>query len=237
MSKNVAVILAAAGSSTRFGDPNFKKVYALLAGRAVWLHSADIFLEHPRVGQVIVVVHPDDREMFKEKYSAATAMMGIEIAHGGNERWQSVQNALEKVKPNMEWVAIHDAARPCIAPQWVDSVFEGAEATGAAILATPIHGTIKRAGSKSTIEATVPRDHLWQAQTPQVFRKELLTKAFAQRGNLLPTDDAQLVEKTGVEVRLVLGSPLNVKITAKEDLRFAELALKALPQKKGFPFL
>lgn len=69
MSKNVAVILAAAGSSTRFGDPNFKKVYALLAGRAVWLHSADIFLEHPRVGQVIVVVHPDDREMFKEKYS------------------------------------------------------------------------------------------------------------------------------------------------------------------------
>lgn len=134
--------------------------------------------------------------------------MGIQIAHVRNERWQSVQNALEKVKPNMEWVAIHDAARPCIAPQWVDSVFDGAEATGAAILATPIHGTIKLAGLKIDHRGNrSSRDHLWQAQTPQVFRKELLTKAFAQRGNPLPTDDAQLVEKQGWKCDLFWAAP------------------------------
>ncbi len=196
-----------------------------------------MFLDHPRVGQVIVVIHPDDRELFREKFSAGIAMMGIEVASGGNERWQSVQNALEKVREGMEWVAVHDAARPCLAPSWFDAVLEGAERTGAAILASPIHGTIKKAKEDKSIAETVSRENLWQAQTPQVFRKSILLKAFAQRGSLQPTDESQLVEQSGTKVQLIEGSPLNIKITAKEDLRFAELALKALPQKKGFPFL
>lgn len=235
--KDVAVILAAAGASTRFNDPHFKKVFTLLSGRAVWQHSADVFSDHPRIGQVIVVISPEDREMFREKYGASLAMMGIEMALGGAQRWQSVQNALEKVRDDMKWVAVHDAARPCITSKWIDQVLEAAVPTGAAILASPIYGTIKRSDGQGMISDTVSRDNLWQAQTPQVFRKETLTKAFAQRGSLQPTDEAQLVEQSGVKVKLVEGSPLNIKITCKEDLRFAELAMKALPQSRGFPFL
>ena len=191
------MIVAAAGKSTRFGDPHFKKVFGLLAGRAVWLHSVDVFSDHARIGQIIISIDPADREMFQEKYAASAAMMGIEVSMGGGERWQSIQNALEKVRPSMEWIAVHDAARPCIANTWIDAVLEGAEETGAAILATPINGTVKRSDDGKSIASTISRDRLWQAQTPQVFRKDLLLKAYASRGSLQPTDDAQLVETVG----------------------------------------
>jgi 2-C-methyl-D-erythritol 4-phosphate cytidylyltransferase len=234
--KNVAVILAAAGKSTRFGDPFSKKVFTLVSGRAMWLHSADILLDHPRVGQLILVIDRDDYETFREKFSASIAMMGIEIAWGGGERWQSVQNALEKVRPEMKLVAVHDAARPCLARSWLDRVIERADETGAAILATEIFGTVKKVDRSQKIVSTVDREGLWQAQTPQVFERALLGQAYAKRGTLQPTDEAQLVEQTGRSIAIVPCSPLNIKITTKEDLKFAELAMKALPKSRGFPF-
>jgi 2-C-methyl-D-erythritol 4-phosphate cytidylyltransferase len=179
---------------------------------------------------------PGDREFFQEKFAAAAVMMGVEVAWGGAERWESVQNALTKIRPDLKWVAIHDAARPCLSTVWLDAVLEGAKTTGAAILATPIHGTVKRVDDRQRIETTVPRDRLWQAQTPQVFRYDVLTRAFASRGSLACTDESQLVESLGQAVQVVPGSLLNVKITNKEDLRFAEQALKSLPKKTGFTF-
>ncbi len=231
-----AVILPAAGRSTRFRDPHYKKPFAVLGGKAVWLHSAERFLNRNDVKQVIVVIADEDREEFSRKFGANLAIMGVDVCQGGAERADSIQNALARVRDEVDFIAVHDAARPCLADKWIDQVFAAAEQTGAAILAVPISATLKRAakGAKgaSVIAETVDRSGLWEAQTPQVFRRDLLNKAYAARGGASPTDDAQLIEKLGVPVTLVEGSPMNVKITTKDDLRLAEQILKALPKPK-----
>ena len=226
------VILAAAGQSSRFQDANYKKPFAPLAGRAVWLHSAEKFLERSDVKQVVIVVAPEDREAFVEKFGANLAFMGVTLAEGGAHRADSVRRGLEKLAPEIDFVAIHDAARPCIATPWIDRVFETGARTGAAILATPVVGTLKRVGPDNTITETVDRTGLWEAQTPQVFSRDLLVRAFAVRQDGQPTDEAQLVEGLGQRVTVVPGSPINLKITSREDLRLAEQAIKALPKPK-----
>jgi 2-C-methyl-D-erythritol 4-phosphate cytidylyltransferase len=227
-----AVILPAAGKSSRFRDKNYKKPFAPLAARAVWLHSAEKFLHRKDVKQLLVVVSPEDREYFDFKFSSNVAILGIDVVEGGKERADSIQNALARVKADIEFVAVHDAARPCIADEWITRVFEAAERSGAAILGVPVGSTLKRVGGDHKIVETVARDNLWEAQTPQVFRRQLLLDAYARRQNLAATDDAQLVEKLGHAVTVVTGSPINMKITTNEDLRLAEQALKALPKPK-----
>ncbi len=228
------VILAAAGQSSRFQDAHYKKPFAPLAGRPVWMHSAEKFLERDDVKQVVIVVSPDDREAFLEKFSANLAFMGITFAEGGAQRADSVRNGLKKLLPEINMVAIHDAARPCVAAAWIDAVFEAGGRTGAAILAIPVVGTLKRVGADSIIAETVDRTGLWEAQTPQVFSREVLTRAFAHAAahDSQPTDEAQLVESIGQKVTVVRGSAINLKITSSEDLRLAEQALKALPKSK-----
>ncbi len=227
MPQDTAVILAAAGKSSRFGQPFLKKVYAMMGGKPVFQQSASIFAEHPAVAQQLLVVHPDDREMLRSKFAATIAMMGMEVVFGGEERWQSVENALAKLSPSIEFVAVHDAARPLVPANDFDRVLQAAREHGAAILGEPIHGTVKRADADGWIEATVPRERLYQAQTPQVFRRDWLVAAYANRKEAHPTDDAQLVEASGKRVRIVAGSRINLKITTQEDLRWAEMALKA----------
>ena len=212
-------------------DKHYKKPFAPLAGRAVWLHSAERFLNRRDVVQVILVISPEDREDFNFKFASNIAILGIEVIHGGAERADSVAAALARVKPTADLVCVHDAARPCLTDAWIDEIFHAAEKSGAAIFAVPVTNTLKRVvGGK--IEATVPRDGLWEAQTPQVFRRQLLLDAYARREGLSATDDAQLVERLGHPVTVVPGSPMNMKITTRDDLRLAEQALKALPKPK-----
>jgi 2-C-methyl-D-erythritol 4-phosphate cytidylyltransferase len=227
-----ACILPAAGKSSRFKDKNYKKPFAPLANRAVWLHSAERFLHRDDVKQVILVISPEDREYFDFKFSSNVAILGIQVVVGGAERADSVMNALARVEPDVQYVAVHDAARPCLADEWITRAFEAAERSGAAILAMPVSATLKRVRSDQTIEETVSREKLWEAQTPQVFRRELLLEAYAKRGNFNATDEAQLVERIGHAVTVVNGSPLNLKITTQDDLRLAEQALKVLPKPK-----
>jgi 2-C-methyl-D-erythritol 4-phosphate cytidylyltransferase len=227
-----AVILPAAGKSRRFRDQHYKKPFAALEGRPVWMHVADRFANRSDVAQTLLVIAPEDREYFAEKFGGNAAMLGIEVVEGGEERYDSVQRALERVNPDIDFIAVHDAARPCIAAEWIDAVFAAAERSGAAILAAPVHGTLKRANADQTIAETVARDKLWEAQTPQVFRRQLLIDAYARRGSLPATDDAQLVERLGQKVTIVTGSPMNIKITTKEDLRIAAALLKVLPRPK-----
>ena len=227
-----AVILPAAGRSSRFKDPTYKKQFAILGGRAVWLYSAERFLNRNDVVQTILVISPDDREYFNFKFASNVAILGIEVVYGGAERAESVQNALARVKPQADFVCIHDAARPCLVDDWVDRVFEAAVRTGAAIFALPVSNTLKRVGPDHVIQETIARESLWEAQTPQVFRRDLLLEAYAKREGFPATDDAQLVERLGQKVTVVPGSPINLKIATKEDLRFAEQALKALPKPK-----
>lgn len=226
-----AVILPAAGKSSRFHDKHYKKVFAPLGGRAVWLHSAEKFVNRDDVKQVILVVSPDDMEYFREKFGANAAILGVEAVEGGARRADSVAAALARVSGDVDFIAVHDAARPCICDEWIDKVFEAAEKHDAAMFAVPVSGTLKRVGKNMEIEETISRDNLWEAQTPQVFRRQLLLDAYAA-DDLNVTDDAQLVERTGQAVKIVPGSPINLKIATKEDLRLAERALKALPKPK-----
>lgn len=227
-----AVILPAAGKSSRFRDKHYKKPFAPLENRPVWLYAAERFLNRDDVRQVIIVIAREDLESFQQKFAANIAILGIEVVLGGASRSESVANALAKVRPDVDYVAVHDAARPCLANEWIDSVFAAAQKTGAAILALPVAGTLKRVGPDQIIQETVAREGLWEAQTPQVFRRPLLLEAHARRGKFEATDDAQLVERLGHPVAVVAGSPVNLKITTKEDLRLAAHALKALPKPK-----
>ena len=228
-----AVILPAAGSSSRFRDKHYKKPFIQLAGKAVWQHAAERFLARNDVKQVLLVVAEEDRHDISEKYGANLALMGVELVTGGQERGDSVRNALARVSPEHEFVAIHDAARPCLTDDWIAQVFAAARNSGAALLAVPVASTLKRVAPDHKVQETVSRANLWEAQTPQVFRRSLLLDAYARHGGGSATDDAQLVERLGHVVTVVPGSALNLKITTKDDLRLAEAVLKVLPKPKG----
>lgn len=227
-----AVILPAAGRSSRFHDKYYKKPFAQLAGRAVWIHAAERFIKRDDCVQTILIISAEDREQFEMKFSANAAIMGIEVVDGGAERADSVENALARVKEDVDFIVVHDAARPCVAEPWIDAVFDAAEKQDAAMLATPVTGTLKRVAKDHRVEETVSREGLWEAQTPQVFRRELLLEAYAKRDGFAATDDAQLVERLGRPVAVVSCSPLNLKITTRDDLRLAEQVLKVLPKPK-----
>ncbi|MBN1588441.1 MAG: 2-C-methyl-D-erythritol 4-phosphate cytidylyltransferase [Pirellulales bacterium] len=227
-----AVILPAAGRSSRFKDKHYKKPFAPLANRAIWIHSAERFINRDDVIQVILVIAAEDRDDFDFKFASNVAILGIDVVEGGAERADSIEAALARVKPEADFVCIHDAARPCLADVWIDRVFEEVQRSQAAILAIPVSSTLKRVGADNRVEETVSRARLYEAQTPQAFARELLLEAYAQRDGFAATDDAQLVERLGKPVSIVPGSPVNMKITTREDLRLAEQAMKALPKPK-----
>jgi 2-C-methyl-D-erythritol 4-phosphate cytidylyltransferase len=237
-----AVILAAAGRSTRFGDPKQKKIYAEIEGRAVWLHALDSFLTHGEVEQIIVAIAPEDREMFDRRYHDKVAFLNLEVIEGGAERSDTVARALARVRPACQFVAIHDAARPCLTEEMVTAVFSAAREHGAALLAIPVRDTVKRSPDGKFSTETVPRKDLFLAQTPQVFRREWLEEAFARRSTLEGerTDDTQLVEALGHSCAIVPGSNLNLKITTQDDLRLAgailQMQSKSHRQSSGHPF-
>src|SRR5262245_11667563 len=212
------VILPAAGRSSRFKDKE-KKPFVNLDGRAIWLRSAELFVAREDVAQTIIVIAPDDQEMFRRRFGANLAFMNVQIASGGAERFESVANAIALVKPEVDFIAIHDAVRPCLTETLVSSVFAKAIETGAAILAAPVSETIKQSDGKSQIQATVSRQGLWLAQTPQVFRRDWLEAAYAERSKVQGpiTDDAQLVEAAGHKIHLVEGPGTNIKVTSKSD--------------------
>lgn len=228
-----AVILPAAGKSTRFRDKE-KKPYADLDGRPVWLRTAELFVSRDDVCQCFLVIDPSDEEMVRRKYGANLAFLNISLVHGGTERFESVANALKKLKDEVEYVAIHDSVRPCVTAEMIDKVFLQATKTGAAILAVPLADSLKRGSSAEpfVIEQSLPRERLWLAQTPQAFSKELLLKAY-QKIPLGVTDDSQVIEATGTKVSIVTGSLSNIKITTKDDLFLADAILKSRAKPKG----
>jgi 2-C-methyl-D-erythritol 4-phosphate cytidylyltransferase len=228
-----AVILPAAGKSSRFKDKE-KKPYSNLDGRAVWLRSAEVFVARDDVCQTLLVIAPEDQEMFERRYRANILFMNVQVVLGGAERFESVANAIAKLNPAAEFVAIHDAVRPCLTTELIDDVFASAIANGAAMLGVPVNDTVKTADAQRKVTGTMSREGLWLAQTPQVFRRDWLVDAYAKRSSIKATitDDAQLVEAGGHLVYLVPGESTNIKITNKADLYQAEAILKSRPEKK-----
>jgi 2-C-methyl-D-erythritol 4-phosphate cytidylyltransferase len=225
-----AVILPAAGRSSRFGDPRQKKIYAELEGRAVWLRAVEPFVNRDDVGQIILAIAPEDRELFDRRYRASVIFMNIKVIDGGNQRCDTVARALEVLDDGCDYVAVHDAARPCLSTELIDAVFAAALEHGAAVPAAPVSETIKRAEDGRFATETVSRAGLYLAQTPQTFDRSLLCRAYASRAETRAdvTDDCQLVEALGQRVALVAGSTLNIKITTQLDLKLAAAILPLL---------
>jgi len=221
---SVAVIIPAAGGSTRFGGPQ-KKPFVSLGGKPLWQRSAELFWHRPDVSRVYLVLSHDDRDEFRGRFGHLLMFVNCELVDGGAERFESVHNALKLVPEDVEFVAVHDAVRPLTTTAMIDEVFAVAVKSGAAMPAVAVADTLKRVESM-TITGTVPREHLWQAQTPQVFRRDWLVEAYAKRSGTV-TDDAQLLEALGHAVVVVPGSVFNFKITTQDDLKLAEAVVKS----------
>jgi 2-C-methyl-D-erythritol 4-phosphate cytidylyltransferase len=220
-----AVILPAAGRSSRFGDQRGKKPFIDLGARPVWLWSAEAFRQRDDVRQIIIVVSADDRAWFEATFEEELrSIEGLQVVTGGAERVDSVAGGLETVGDEIDFVAVHDAARPLISAEVIAAVFAAAIGQGAAIPAIPISSTVKRVRDDAIVE-TVDRSELWLAQTPQVCRRDWLIEAFAKRGDRQFTDEAQMLEAIDKPVAVVEGSPANLKITTADDLRVAAALL------------
>ncbi|HET7764089.1 MAG TPA: 2-C-methyl-D-erythritol 4-phosphate cytidylyltransferase [Burkholderiales bacterium] len=220
-------LVPAAGSGSRFGVAGPKQ-YSLLAGQTMLRHAVERLLAAPQVEVVFVVLAPADTEFRRHDWSA----FGERIAPlycGGASRRDSVLNGLvaaaSAVDPN-DWMLVHDAARPCLGRAELLRLIDdaGRDEVGG-ILAVPVSDTLKRAGEEGRILETEPRDHLWHAQTPQMFRHGMLLKAL--RDALHVTDEAEAIEALGYRPKLVEGSTENLKITFASDLRVAEGILRS----------
>jgi 2-C-methyl-D-erythritol 4-phosphate cytidylyltransferase len=238
---NIAVIICAAGSSKRFVknqrhnlEAVKKKQFADIGGRPAFLRSIEFFAGRDNVKQIIMSIPAEDEEMFKITHGANLSFHGVKLCLGGTERFETVAKALELVKDDIDLVAIHDAVRCCLTEQWVDEVFKTAEKTGAAMLACPVAATLKKVENGKIVK-TVDRTGMYEAQTPQVFKKDLLKKAYANLEKLDKTkisDDAQLVEALGYEVSIVETDSSNIKITTKSDIAIAEAIIKSRTKDK-----
>jgi len=224
--QRLALIVPAAGASARMGGDVRKPLIKLL-GRPVICHALKRFQGLDGLRQVIVVAHPDDLQSIRASYWPQLREAGAtHLVAGGARRQDSVACGVAALDPDIDVVLIHDAVRPFVSRRAIDESIAKAVQHGAAIVALPVTDTVKRAHGETAVE-TVPRDALWAAQTPQVFRKKLIQSALdaALSDGFECTDDAQLVERLGAEVKLVRGSHENFKITTPEHLRMAEALL------------
>src|SRR5471030_302123 len=225
MSERFFGLIPAAGAGQRMGQPTPKQ-YLLLLGRPVLYHSVNALLVGGRIDTVFVVLAPGDREFRQHDW----AEFGERIAPlycGGATRHDSVLNGLvaaSSTAQSEDWMLVHDAARPCLGQRELRCMLAAlATHDVGGILAVPVADTLKRADVAGQIVATEPREHLWQAQTPQMFRHGLLLHALGRTGMM--TDEAGAVEALGLKPKLVQGSTANLKITYAEDLQLAEIIL------------
>ncbi len=223
---SVAALVLAAGRGERLGA-TVPKAFVLLAGRPLLLHAFWALAASESVDRLLPVVARADLGRFSALGDWLSAIDGImPPVTGGRERQDSVRAGLAALPEDVEWVAVHDAARPLVRPADVDRVVAAARQHGAAILGLPVRDTIKRV-REGQIRATPPRPECYAAQTPQVFRVELLREAIekAAAERFLGTDDAELVERLGVPVAVVDGDASNIKVTDSDDLKAAERLL------------
>jgi 2-C-methyl-D-erythritol 4-phosphate cytidylyltransferase len=226
VTKAYALIPAAgSGSRVRAAVP---KQYLEIAGRPLLYYALRPLARHPRIEQVFVVLAPGDTHF----RSCDWREFGVKVEPlycGGVTRTASVFNGLvaarDMIGPS-DWVMVHDAARPCLSDEALDRlvVEAGGDETGG-LLAVPVSDTLKRANPDLHVAETEPREHLWLAQTPQMFRYRVLIEALRLADPEVATDEAQAIEGVGLKPRLVMGETRNLKVTYPEDLGVAELIL------------
>lgn len=245
----VSMIIPAAGRGQRFGAD---KLSQDLDGRPVLVRTIEAFTRREEVVQIIVAGPPEHYDLFVDRFGPVLGFHGVDVVQGGTiDRWETVTRALAVVRDDVTHVGVHDAARPCVSQSMLDRVFEAAARLEAVIPGVAISSTVKEvdrqrsqdvaatdaladailgAETADRIEAlpvtrTVPRDGLMVAQTPQLFRGDLLARVAAEGMMDGVSDDASAVERLGVDVHVVPGDPCNIKITQPEDLQLAAAIL------------
>jgi 2-C-methyl-D-erythritol 4-phosphate cytidylyltransferase len=228
---SVLAIIVAAGRGVRMGAGG-PKAFLPLGGLTLLERSLSLFLSHPRIDRVVAAV-PDPGEARRLLGPPAARVV---LVRGGATRQDSVRCALQAI-PSVEdeIILVHDAARPLVTRAIIDAVIASAEVTGASIPGVVPPDTIKELDEQGAVAATLPRERVRLAQTPQGFRGDVLREAYARAGRdgFAGTDDASLVERTGRTVVLVEGSPRNIKITTPADLELAEAILERDRKEEG----
>ena len=229
-SQTADAIIVAAGESRRMG-PGPSKVLRLIAGKSLMAHTLEVFQHSPLIRRIVVVGRESDQPQVEELIEAG----GFSKAQGhwcpgGAHRAGSVHNGLKKLHSlgSPDWVLIHDAARPFLPSHLIKASLEAARSTGASIVALPVKDTIKEADTERLVVRTLDRTRLWQMQTPQTFRFDLVWSCFESSSGqeqAVWTDDGMAVENQGVQPVLVPGDVCNFKITTPEDMLYAEFLL------------
>jgi 2-C-methyl-D-erythritol 4-phosphate cytidylyltransferase len=228
---NVSVIIPAAGLGTRMGREKSgvsRKQFMLLDGAPILIHTIRKFLRCPSVKEIVIALRAEDMDWARELVATEKPAKPVRVVEGGDSRQESVEHALATLAPGTELVAVHDAVRPFIDPEIIEKVIAEAAHSGAAIVGIVPVDTVKQMHKKDKIKSTLPREHLVMAQTPQVFRFDLLKEAFAsaRADQFTGTDEASLVERLErVDVSVVQGSDRNIKITKPTDMELAHLFL------------
>ncbi|XP_016443222.1 2-C-methyl-D-erythritol 4-phosphate cytidylyltransferase, chloroplastic [Nicotiana tabacum] len=222
--KSVSVILLAGGKGKRMGA-SMPKQYLPLLGQPIALYSFFTFSRMPQVKEIIVVCDPSYQDIFED--AKENIQVELKFALPGKERQDSVYSGLQEVDSNSKLVCIHDSARPLVWTEDVEKVLKDGWLVGAAVLGVPAKATIKEANSESFVVKTLDRKTLWEMQTPQVIKPELLKKGFelVNREGVEVTDDVSIVEHLKHPVYITEGSYTNIKVTTPDDLLLAERIL------------
>ncbi|WP_313991230.1 2-C-methyl-D-erythritol 4-phosphate cytidylyltransferase [uncultured Selenomonas sp.] len=223
----VSVVFPAAGQAHRM-QVGLNKVFLTLAGKPMLLRTLLTFSKVKEVGELIVAVGADEVDAVTSLLSRVKGLAPWRVVAGGSERQYSIRNGLALVSEDADIVLVHDAARPLIRREAIEELIRIVREKGAAIIAVPEKNTIKIADEEGVVVSTPPRRTLWQVQTPQGFRREILCEANrrAEEDGFLGTDDASLVERIGVQVHIVKGEYSNIKVTTPEDMIVAEAILR-----------
>jgi 2-C-methyl-D-erythritol 4-phosphate cytidylyltransferase / 2-C-methyl-D-erythritol 2,4-cyclodiphosphate synthase len=227
-------IIPAGGSGKRL-EADMAKQYLLLAGIPVLVHALQVFQQSAVIDEIILVVPGKDINYVRNEIIKKYCLTKItQVVAGGMERQDSVQNALAAVDGNCDIVMIHDGVRPFVTEEMIGDVVAAIKDHQAVSLGVKAKDTIKEAEDNDLVLKTIPRQNLWLTQTPQAFRLDILKRAYdvAGRDNYYGTDDASLVERLGIKVKMVRGSYNNIKITTAEDLIMAEALLKKRLEKQ-----
>jgi 2-C-methyl-D-erythritol 4-phosphate cytidylyltransferase len=211
------------------------KAFLPMAGTPLLAHTIRQFEACSGVGEVVVLAPPEDGEQMAEALVKRYGFTKVShIVPGGAERQDSVYAGLKALGPAVDLVLIHDGARPFVSPDLIDRIITETRVWQAVVAAIPVRDTIKEIGEDGSVLKTLNRDRLWEIQTPQGFQYPLLLKAYekAFQDRFYGTDDAALVERLGIEVKVVPGSRFNLKITTPEDLALGEALLKMRTEEK-----
>jgi 2-C-methyl-D-erythritol 4-phosphate cytidylyltransferase len=242
----VVVIIPAAGLGTRMAPAlvgakgkqkaQLSKQFIELGGMPILVRTVRVFAAISDVSEIYIALRPGEIDTFRARLEKEGKQKKVKLVEGGEHRQQSVANALSKVRAAPDdIILVHDAVRPFVTEEIIKEVIFAAERYGAAIAGVPAVDTVKRVertAEGALIKATVPREKVVLAQTPQGFRYDVLKKAFDEAGEFQATDEASLVEHSEHDVAVVMGSPRNIKITTPADMELAEFYLKSSAERR-----